>query len=95
MYTPIRLFGKVAAILGPVGTFGLNIENRHYQDFLAWREKLPPEEKAKYDLSDQPPEPPTVDQDIERIKTILLKSDADITAGELKELVLKFVRKRI
>lgn len=37
------------------------------------------------------PEP--VDSDLTRIKQIVAKSDADITAAEVKEAILKYLRK--
>jgi hypothetical protein len=62
-----------------------------------WPEFLEQNSRAEkpIDLSDKPPEAPAIDIDIERIREILAKRDADITASEVKELLLKFVRKRL
>ena len=41
-----------------------------------------------------PPTPVVADPDIEAIVTILTKADADITAAEVKQLILRFLRRR-
>lgn len=60
------------------------------EDFLDWNAKQP----TPLDLSDKPPDPPPVDQDLERIKEILARFDA-ASPAERWEAVLKFMRKRL
>lgn len=83
-------FGK-ARIRGPNGAFYPDPLNRDYAEFLEWNAK----QATPLDLSDKPPEPPTVDTELNRIKEILAKADQDIAAAERWEAVLKFMRRKI
>jgi hypothetical protein len=80
-------------VIGIIISGGPCIQTSHplWNDFLAWNAK----QETPLDLSDKPPEPEPVDVDLERIKTIIAKADGDVTAAELKETVLKFLRKRV
>lgn len=88
---------KMGKVLGASQDLGSGVErsvaNNGYgwQDFIDWNAK----QETPLDLSDKPPEPIPVDVDAERIREIVSKKDSDITVGEVKELILKFVRKRL
>lgn len=90
-YELVRFNGVVKGVNSPAGFHRKGDDNPHWQDFRDWNAKQP----VPLDLSDKPPEPIPVDVDADRIKEILLKKDVDITAAEVKEAVLKFLRKTV
>lgn len=59
---------------------------------LEWNEAQPPDKKL--DLSDREPEPMAVDAEAEELKAILAKQDKDVSAADLKTLVLKYLRRQ-
>lgn len=63
-----------------------------WHEFLEWNDKQPADKKL--DLSDKAPEPAPVDAEAEEIKGILAKQDRDVSAADLKTLVLKFMRRQ-
>lgn len=89
MYTISRLNGVVIGVDSAAGHHPKGTSR--WQDFLEWNAKQP----TPLDLSDKPALLPSPDPGIARIQEIATKKDADITAAEVKELVLRFVRKRL
>jgi hypothetical protein len=72
---------------------GISITKNHdrWKEVVAWNAEQP----TPLDLSDKPPEPPPVDADLERVKEIIAKRDDLITAGEVREAVLRFLRRNV
>ena len=93
MYKRLYLNGKFVGVLRELDSAQIqaSLDNRDYREFLDWNAKQP----VPLDLSDKPPEPPPVDSDLERVKEILAKRDDLITAGEVKEAVLRFLRRNV
>lgn len=95
-YEVMRISGKSVALKTPHGSIALDENkradgNRYWPEFLEWNAAQP----VPLDLSDQPPDPPAPDSDLEEIKSILAKQDRDVSAVDLKTLVLKYLRRQI
>lgn len=91
MYEVLRLRGKTTGVtrLSDGAIIPLDSRNKDFAQFLTWNAQ----QAAPLDLSDQAPPPPEPDSELDQISAILDKTDADVTAAEVRALVLRVARR--